>query len=520
MGSGSHDLIGVHRVVRGSSPGVPAPTRAAVMMVHGDIWGFDSAFAGEVGRINRAPNVASYLAESDIDVWGIDLRWVAVPLHTSDRSFMHSWGPATDVQDIRVATDMERAIRGATGSGYGRTALLGWSRGGPQVYAYASYETTLALRQRNVNALVPVDTLLRYAPEDDQYRLHSCQYWHASQAAYRSGVDAGSLHVTQRIGQAALLHPRLQSRFFPGLTNRQGALTYVGTNYGTFSPWYHFNAPTYDDQQVPDGLVYSPPLRIFGLLQHAASWESEKEFVTGYKIWCGRPDPLVSHVAAITVPVLYLAAAVASARPVCTRWGSSGARTRPRWWSAFVRWARSRSTSGTSTCGKGQTQWTWSGHPCSPGSWPTDGQNPLPTRLEARRIATMTSRIGTITFDCVAWEPLVEFWSSALDYAEDPDNPNSPGDPEGYLRSTSGGPGMLFIPVPEGKTVKNRVHLDIVPLDATRDEEVARLVSLGAVVYDDHRRENGTGFVVLRDPEGNELCVERSEAERRQPVAV
>jgi glyoxalase superfamily protein len=131
----------------------------------------------------------------------------------------------------------------------------------------------------------------------------------------------------------------------------------------------------------------------------------------------------------------------------------------------------------------------------------------------------MTSRIGTITFDCVAWEPLVQFWSAAVGYAEDPENPNNPGDPEGYLKSTTGGPGLLFIPVPEGKTVKNRVHLDIVPIDRTRDEEVERLISLGAVLYDDHRRDDGTGFVVLRDPEGNELCVERSTAERAKSAA-
>ncbi len=46
---------------------------------------------------------------------------------------------------------------------------------------------------------------------------------------------------------------------------------------------------------------------------------------------------------------------------------------------------------------------------------------------------------------------------------------------------------MLFIPVPEPRTVKNRVHLDIVPGDRTRDEEVARLVELGASVVEDHR---------------------------------
>ena len=73
---------------------------------------------------------------------------------------------------------------------------------------------------------------------------------------------------------------------------------------------------------------------------------------------------------------------------------------------------------------------------------------------------------------------------------------------------------LLFIRVPEGKAVKNRVHLDVSPTDTTRDAEVERLVGIGASVYDDRRLEDGRGWVVMRDPEGNEFCVERSEAER------
>jgi len=61
--------------------------------------------------------------------------------------------------------------------------------------------------------------------------------------------------------------------------------------------------------------------------------------------------------------------------------------------------------------------------------------------------------------------------------------------------------------------VKNRVHLDLQP-QRPRDEEMARLVDLGATLVADHRRPDGTGWVILADPEGNEFCVERSEAER------
>ncbi len=67
--------------------------------------------------------------------------------------------------------------------------------------------------------------------------------------------------------------------------------------------------------------------------------------------------------------------------------------------------------------------------------------------------------------------------------------------------------------MPEGKVVKNRIHLDLQP-DTTRDAEVARLLDLGATLVGDHRRPDGTGWVTLADPAGNEFCVERSTAER------
>ena len=126
----------------------------------------------------------------------------------------------------------------------------------------------------------------------------------------------------------------------------------------------------------------------------------------------------------------------------------------------------------------------------------------------------MTSRPRNITFDCADAWLLVNFWSQVTGYQEDPENPNQPGDPEQYLAGLDGQPGLLFIPVPEPKTVKNRVHLDLVPIDRTRDEEVERLLGIGAALVADHRRPDGTGWVVLADPEGNELCIERSAAER------
>lgn len=126
----------------------------------------------------------------------------------------------------------------------------------------------------------------------------------------------------------------------------------------------------------------------------------------------------------------------------------------------------------------------------------------------------MTSAIHSITFDAHDAYALSLFWAQVLDgYAEDPEDPNFPDDPMAMLKGPLGEPNLLFIPVPEGKTAKNRVHLDLQPT-IPREEEVYRLLRLGATMVDDRREVDGTGWAVMADPEGNEFCVERSKAER------
>lgn len=127
----------------------------------------------------------------------------------------------------------------------------------------------------------------------------------------------------------------------------------------------------------------------------------------------------------------------------------------------------------------------------------------------------MTIQIKQVTFDCADPYALSRFWAQVTGWPDDPSEPNAPGDDMCWLgMPASAGPGLLFQKVPEGKTVKNRLHLDIAPVGNTRDKEVERLLAIGATLYDDQRRPDGTGWVVLADPEGNEFCVERSDAER------
>lgn len=65
---------------------------------------------------------------------------------------------------------------------------------------------------------------------------------------------------------------------------------------------------------------------------------------------------------------------------------------------------------------------------------------------------------------------------------------------------------LIFLKVPEPKTVKNRMHFCVRPVGTSRDQEVARLLNLGATVVEDLRTPD-SGWAVLTDPEGNEFCV-------------
>jgi hypothetical protein len=125
----------------------------------------------------------------------------------------------------------------------------------------------------------------------------------------------------------------------------------------------------------------------------------------------------------------------------------------------------------------------------------------------------MASYVSHTTVDCADACALSRWWQAVLDYSEDPDDPNEPGDEECMIYSADGRHRLLFIEVPDMKQVKNRIHLALRPVEGTRDAELARLTELGAAVVADRRNADGTGWAVLADPEGNEFCILRSEAE-------
>ena len=119
----------------------------------------------------------------------------------------------------------------------------------------------------------------------------------------------------------------------------------------------------------------------------------------------------------------------------------------------------------------------------------------------------MHSAVLNVTFDCRDPQRVADFWSAVTGYSVEA--VDSPGNPYWVLSPADGRlPRLVFVGVPEAKVVKNRVHLDVLPIDRDQESELQRLLSLGATIIDDRRQLEPGGWVVLADPEGNEFCVE------------
>jgi Glyoxalase-like domain len=114
----------------------------------------------------------------------------------------------------------------------------------------------------------------------------------------------------------------------------------------------------------------------------------------------------------------------------------------------------------------------------------------------------MACKFSELVIDSVHPERIARWWANVLDYriTEADDEQVEISGPPGA------GPTLVFVRVPETKSVKNRLHIDVSPTDREKEAELERLLELGAERVDVGQGDDA-GWVVLRDPEGNEFCL-------------
>ncbi len=118
----------------------------------------------------------------------------------------------------------------------------------------------------------------------------------------------------------------------------------------------------------------------------------------------------------------------------------------------------------------------------------------------------MSLRWQSVVVDATDPSALAQFWQDVLGWRRTYDDGTEIVLEPPVGSPSDGVPDLLFLKVAEGKTVKNRLHIDLRPDD--RDAEVARIEALGARRVDIGQGPDVT-WVVLADPEGNEFCVLR-----------
>jgi hypothetical protein len=314
VGPGKHDVIGLHRVVKERHPWEPVRLDQAVMFFPGSPTYFTSLYVeptiSKVPARDRA--IAIYLANNDIDVWGMDYRWAMVPENTTDFRFMKDWGILRDVEDAQIALTIAREMRGSPFEPAGPLFVSGLSYGGEISYAVAANDTQRPRRLRNVGGIIPLDYGIKFKGAD--YQAEQCDYLDSVQQMRKSGTYNWDNRYMWAMGQLAISNPWDVSPYDDSglLDNYQFALGVAGWPEDAVIPW-HFAGSWLDADGNPTGLRFTEERLWFDLLAtNESPYSPTRIDLEDAVVAC---DPrhtkgtFADHVGEIGVPLFYVGAA-------------------------------------------------------------------------------------------------------------------------------------------------------------------------------------------------------------------
>ena len=325
VGPGPYDQFGLHRVVKETASGIPAITSNAVMMIHGDAGMFDLTFNPYTQLGGQSLAVA--LAEDNVDVWGMDLRYTLVPASTTNFSFMKNWNTALYLSDMKIAVTVCRTVRGLTGNGFGKIIMLGHSRGAQLTYAYANQDAVRPAMLQDLKGIIPMDFPERLDTSVPAFVYAQGAYNMLETAMATGTYDSTAGQFMSTVSGLALAYPKALSPVFPPYNNYQACLAalttvtsfHAGTPgvpfFLTLPPqtqFFHLMAGTFDPTtQLPTGLQFAPnPSGIFAIGTATPPYQSLAEQADGEAIMLGLPQaaPYDSNLGKIKIPVFYIGA--------------------------------------------------------------------------------------------------------------------------------------------------------------------------------------------------------------------
>ncbi len=318
VGPGQYDQIKVHRVVKELIPQRPIRTANAIFLQHGDAVGFVKFMFGQAApSVPDDHAVAIYLAQNDVDVWGIDQNWVLVPEETTDFGFMQNWGMDNQMSNLRIALSIARHSRSYTANSNSKLLLLGYSSGAWLGFSYLNAEAAVPEKHRNVHGFVSVDAYFKTGPDNEIGRQLNCD-----DAAYFLEERANGVYEWwvgfKEVGEYALNDPDGDSPLFDGFTNRQVGLYFgcAGWRDYPLNEWWHYWGAYFDGDgpEDPDSLPidtrFLPAEWAFEFMATASPWQPNLFFVHFCQISCDEDEvPYDDNLALIDVPILNLGGA-------------------------------------------------------------------------------------------------------------------------------------------------------------------------------------------------------------------
>lgn len=305
VGAGEYDVIRVSRLVRESTPGIPVHTVGSFFFIHGSSETFNQVMV--MPHHNEGMGV--YLADRNIDVWGIDLRNVQIPSSVTDVSFASTWGFDVQIKDVLLATRTARWVRGFTRQGVGPIMLGGHSSGAALTYAVANSEAVLPQMKRDIAGIVSIDIVYKLPPDAVDQSALSC----GVAEFYHSVASVGMFDNSAAIAwaQLAKTEPNGISPYDPARTNLQYVMENAGgTPFFPMYPWHPW-AIVRDNSGVAVAGHYSATDEILNNYAASPFYPIPNAMDADmFSTSCSTIDsPYDDNLAQIKIPVLYIGAA-------------------------------------------------------------------------------------------------------------------------------------------------------------------------------------------------------------------
>lgn len=299
-GRGAYNFIGVHRVVKERIPFRPIRTTKSVLLQHGDYKDFEGMFLPGT-RSSHMPDdfgLAMYLAENNVDVWGIDQAWTLVPASVTEHSFMADWGLQKQVDDLRLALAVAMHARMLTGCGWDKLNLLGYSSGVWTGYALLNQETQMRPMRQLVKGLIAADGAIKtdYEPFKQPFQAE----YERTKALLDQGIY-GDMVPLPVLGGLARNDPDGDSPVFPGFTNFQAAMFLAaGPIFGTVN--FHYFAGIWEND-LPVDLQYVTIDECFDFMEASVAWEPVRFFNDYCTVTLDMGTNFDNHLGQIQVPI-------------------------------------------------------------------------------------------------------------------------------------------------------------------------------------------------------------------------